>query len=356
MQSSLSVETRISERWIECRLFLCLIRLRKWHDSPGNIDKMASVRQGNQMLKSKPPAATDQIDRGQFALLFDTNAHLEKIGKASVVVLASLFALGLLVTNVYLLQYGLSEFSLLRARFVLTGLLASFPTITNVSCMAFAYILTREIGWKLEGKSPRVVGAASFATMLTVGVVLPIVILGVLFREAHFTDSQVMDALLIWAIGFLPILPFLVIVVDRMIDLFRSHDADWFRIEDQPLERPTTSQHQLPRTFTVPLVVIGLLILGYAYVDLFVSHIYPNIPEQFGGGMPYEVQLLFRPDSVEAVEKMHISMVPGSTLSEPLIMLWHGDTGLLVRVTYEGEDDLILFDGSQVTAIILEND
>ena len=48
-------------------------------------------------------------------------------------------------------------------------------------------------------------------------------------------------------------------------------------------------------------------------------------------------------------------MVPGSTLSEPLTMLWHGDTGLLVRVAYEGEDDLILFDGSQVTAIILEN-
>ena len=73
------------------------------------------------MLKSKPPSATDQIDSGQFSLLFDTHTHLEKVGKASVVVLASLFALGLLVTNVYLLQFGLSEFSLLRARFVLTG-------------------------------------------------------------------------------------------------------------------------------------------------------------------------------------------------------------------------------------------
>lgn len=308
------------------------------------------------MLKSKPPSATNQIDSGQFSLLFDTHTHLEKVGKASVVVLASLFALGLLVTNVYLLQFGLSEFSLLRARFVLTGLLASFPTIANVSCLAFAYILTREIGWKFEDKSARVVRAASFATMLTIGVVLPIVILGVLFRRAHFTDSQVMDALLIWAIGFLPILPFLVIVVDRMIELFRRNDADWFRIEDQPVERPTSSQRQLPRMFTIPLVVIGLLLLGYIYVDLFVRYIYPNVPEQFGGGMPYEVQLLFRADSVDAVEKMHISMVPGSTLSEPLTMLWHGDTGLLVRVTYEGEDDLILFDGSQVSAIVLEND
>jgi len=204
------------------------------------------------MFKSKPSAATDQIDREQFGLLLDAHSHLEKVGKASVVVLASLFALGLLVTNVYLLQFGLSEFSLLRARFVLTGLLASFPTITNVSCLAFASIVTREIGWKFEGKSARFVRAASFATMFIVGVVLPIVILGVLFRQAHFTDSQVMDALLIWAIGFLPILPFLVIVVDRMIELFRRNDADWFRIEDHPIERPTSSSRQLPPFLTIP--------------------------------------------------------------------------------------------------------
>jgi hypothetical protein len=40
-------------------------------------------------------------------------------------------------------------------------------------------------------------------------------------------------------------------------------------------------------------------------------------------------------------------------LSEPLTMLWHGDTGLLVRVAYEGEDDLILFAVSQVSAVNL---
>src|SRR6478735_2429227 len=153
------------------------------------------------MLKSKPPSATNQIDSGQFSLLFDTHTHLEKVGKASVVVLASLFALGLLVTNVYLLQFGLSEFSLLRARFVLTGLLASFPTIANVSCLAFAYILTREIGWKFEVKSARFVRAASFATMFIVGVVLPIVILGVLSRQAQLTDSQVTSVIFIWSVG-----------------------------------------------------------------------------------------------------------------------------------------------------------
>ena len=66
------------------------------------------------MQTSVPPATPDCADQGGAARFLNTPAHLERVGKAGIVVLASLFALGLLVTNTYLLQFGLSEFGLLR--------------------------------------------------------------------------------------------------------------------------------------------------------------------------------------------------------------------------------------------------
>lgn len=308
------------------------------------------------MQLNVPPTNPKQVDDATSGLFSEMFGHVEKTGKISFVVLALLFALGLLVTNTYLLQFGLSEFGLLRARFVLTGVLASFPTAMNVGCLALAYVVTRDVNARFTDRSRRFKDIADTGILLVVGVILPIVVLGVVFRKAEFTDSQVFDALLLWSIGFLPILPFSLVAADRMIRAYQQRRSSLFQLETELLTPPRSSSFKLPLMVSIVLSAIGLLVSGLLYVELFVRHVYPNVPEQFGGGQPHQVQLLFRPDSVADVARMHIPIEAGATLSEPVTLLWHGNSGLMVRVPYEGEDYVILLDGSQVTAIILEVD
>src|SRR6478752_1041652 len=169
-----------------------------------------------QMQSTSHPKKTDRSDSGNLINLFDAPLHIEKVGKASFVIVAGFFALGLIVTNTYLLQYGLSEFGLLRARFVLTGMLASFPAVLNLACLAFAYIVTKEITGQFGAHgSKRYVVTVAIIIWLVVGVLLPIVILGIALEAADFTDSDILDALLLWTIGFLPLLPFTLIALDR---------------------------------------------------------------------------------------------------------------------------------------------
>ena len=217
-------------------------------------------------------------------------------------------------------------------------------------------MVPRDVTAGLTGGSRRFKDITAAGILVVVGMILPIVILGVVFRKAEFTDSQAFDALLLWSIGFLPILPFSLVAADRMIRAYQQRRTSLFQLETELLSPSSSFSFKLPLMVSIVLASIGLLISGLIYVELFVRHVYPNIPEQFGGGQPHQGQLLFRPDSVDAVERMHIPIAPGATLSEPVTLLWHGNSGLMVRVTYEGEDYVILLDGSLVTAIILEVD
>lgn len=305
-------------------------------------------------MRSKSPPGGPGRAESETTFLSDLYGHAEKTGKVSFVVLALLFALGLIITNTYLLQFGLSEFGLLRARFVLTGLLAVIPTMVNLACLVIAYLVTRDVNRHFTRKSQQFKNSAAVLILILVGIVLPIVILGVVYRKADFTDRRILDALLIWSIGFLPILPFFLLAIDRLVNAFRRRQAGVFEIETELLETPARKSTSLPVVLSTFFVAIGLLIAGLIYLELFVRHIYPDVPEQFGGGQPHVVLLLFRTDSLTAMEQMHIPIQPGSNLSEPLTLLWHGNSGMLVRVPYQGEETVILIDDGLISAIVFD--
>jgi hypothetical protein len=304
------------------------------------------------MQTSVPPATPDRADQGGAARFLNTPAHLERVGKAGIVVLASLFALGLLVTNTYLLQFGLSEFGLLRARFVLTGLLTMFPTMLNLGCLALAYWIITEFSGQFRHLPARLALACNALIVVVIGFALPVAIFGFVFIEIEIHENQLAEALLVWVISFLPILPFLLVIVERTVKSIHHRRSDTGMMDMEEAARTTPAPRNLPVMLALPMTILAFLVVGGFYVELFARHIYPNVPEQFGGGRPYEVQLLFRGDSTDAVARMHIPVMAGSTLSEPLTLLWHSDSGLMVEVPFENEDYVILIDGSLVTAII----
>src|SRR5215204_3813447 len=146
------------------------------------------------MQTSAPPATPDRADRDGAARFLDTPAHIEQIGKAAIVVLASLFALGMLVTNTYLLQFGLSEFGLLRARFVLTGLLTTFPTMVNLGCLALAYWIITGFSGQFRHLPARLAHICNALIMVVIGFALPVAIFGFVFIEID--ENQLAEALL----------------------------------------------------------------------------------------------------------------------------------------------------------------
>src|SRR5215218_6646131 len=230
------------------------------------------------MQTSVPPATPDRADQGGAARLINTPAHLERVGKAGIVVLASLFALGMLVTNTYLLQLGLSEFGLLRARFVLTGLLTTFPTMVNLGCLALAYWIITEFSEQFRHLSARLAHLCNAVIMVVIGFALPVAIFGFVFIEIDINEIQLAEALLVWAIGFLPILPFLLVIVERMVKSIHHRRSVPGVMDMEEAARTSPTPRKLPVMLGLPLTIIAFLVVGGFYVELFARHIYPNVP------------------------------------------------------------------------------
>src|SRR3954466_2112756 len=205
------------------------------------------------MLPSAPPATPDRTDQGGSARFLDTPAHIERIGKSAIVILASLFALGMLVTNTYLLQFGLSEFGLLRARFVFKGLLTLFPTMLNLGCLALAYWIITEFSGRFSHLSTRLAIACNVLIAIVIGVVLPIAIFSFVFIEGDIHDNQLTESLLVWSIGFLPILPFLLIVVERIVKTIHHSRSIPGVMDVDEAVRPTPAPRILPAVLALPL-------------------------------------------------------------------------------------------------------
>ena len=60
---------------------------------------------------------------------------LEKFVRALAIAAAIFYVLGLLIVNMYLFQIGVSDFSLLRTRFILTGIAAPVRLLFLSCCL-----------------------------------------------------------------------------------------------------------------------------------------------------------------------------------------------------------------------------
>jgi hypothetical protein len=67
------------------------------------------------------------------------------------------------------------------------------------------------------------------------------------------------------------------------------------------------------------------------YTILFMSIAYPRISEQFGGGEPKTVQVVFKHDVVEPITRLGVPMMEGD-ISEPIEMLYESEQAYLLHL------------------------
>ena len=240
---------------------------------------------------------------------------------------ALFYILGFLTTNAYLYKLGVSDFSLLRTRFILTGVLTLAP-------LALALI-----GGLYAALDVTVYGSHAGLTTrahlwILVDIAFPFSLYFVLFSVVAENDvvTSARDAALLSAVCA-------VLVLAALTSL-----AVYRKSERRPLShlayrgQPVTYDRFTER-FGVPNAVVETTIFAVAgvvlflvYIGLFGQYFYPTMPEQLGGARPRIAQILVSGDAVPAVRELGLDVSEDAPLSPPVELLWEGEESYVIRL------------------------
>lgn len=277
---------------------------------------------------------------------------LEQLVKSLAAITAVFYVVGFLTTNSYLYKLGVSDFSLLRTRFVLTGVLTTIPLALALMGGIYAAVDTAAFGGIGRNMS-----RASLWALADISV--PFLLYFLLFWFVADNDpvTSARDAALLSALCAVIVAAFLAALalfqrsghrpVSHLMYRRRSVSYErftgWFGIPDFVVER-------------LVFAVAGTLLL-FAYIGVFGDHFYPMIPEQIGGGRPRVVQLLVAADAVPAVRELGLYVTAEAPVSPPVALLWEGEQSIIVRLQPPHERTVVqlargLVDGVVTGAVV----
>lgn len=265
---------------------------------------------------------------------------IENTSKLILVVVAVLYSLGLIVTNSYLLSFGITEFGLLRPRFVLTGALSVLPLAVGLfSCYLACFVTAMFLEIVFKGPSTYLIRLIIFYVISLVFSVL------MFFYPVFFWSLGGSQSLWVAvAMGIIGVYPYFIIgfseVFEPMI-LSRISNGD-----DLQPNVVLPKWHQLIRQMgklNSGVIGFGGFVIICLYMGVMVRGIFPSVPQQFGGGEPRTVVLVLDQDAN-----------PGSfeiqNLLEPVELIWQTEAGYVVR---QDDGSVVLVNDRIVNGVIL---
>ena len=249
------------------------------------------------------------------------------------------YILGLITVNVHLSSIGMSDFGLLRARYVYTGaLVIAYILLVCVWVTSWFWLPTVDMPMLLY-----------VLVLLVIGVIPGVI--GILSPWADSSDISQQAERPWWSrsplmfylvrlvlfyvaivLGFLTgVSVFILWIVARKNPLAEGQVPNfvepmfeaWVKWWDDPL------QDAERWTWFAFGSIVFLLIFGVFFV-IFVKTYYPHIPEMLGGGKPKSAQLLIAPEGQEGARQLGIPMPECTTpdnkaqLSEEVSILFEG--------------------------------
>ena len=234
-----------------------------------------------------------------------------------------LYVLGLLAVNGYLLALGVSDFTLVRARFIYTGaFIASFWAASIIIPAAIFLLLRRRWpGLNRATDHRRVFLYLALAALSLPGFLLTAAIFALLLDFIAPVSSVVAT----FGYAF----------VQLLIAFALGSCSIWVLNSLRKIAKTGT-------TWTAPLVdkIAALALLGFLLIIalalsvlLFMRNIYPLVPTQFGGGRPSMVQFLFNHDAVAGVKALGIPFTSAGDVSAPVELAYEGNQSYVVRLS-----------------------
>lgn len=253
--------------------------------------------------------------------------HVTKLAGAAAI---GLYVLGLLIVNTYLFGLGVSDFSVLRTRFVLTGLLALLPPLALLFLALLAASVVTDFGelWDRDEKPKQFQTRSMLILRAILLATLPLALISQ-FDEYGIGPNLILPDRILLLMA--PI--FVMAMVLSMSPIFDNDDMNKMS------------------GFQFSVMVLGSVmfagIFGIGYLDGFANDVYPKVPEQFGGGKPKTVQLLFASGSEPLAEKL------GLAPAEPVSLLWETENVYVVREAGNDDAPVLQIDRDAVSAVLL---
>jgi hypothetical protein len=251
-------------------------------------------------VRESPPSGTRQQGK----------IPIETMVRSVAIVGALFYVLGFLTTNAYLYKLGVSDFSLLRTRFILTGVLTLAPVVLALIGGIYA-----ALDATLHGSHTRLTSRAYL--WILADIALPFALYFTLFSVVAENDvgASARDAALLSAVCAVLVLALLV-----SLALYRKS-------ERRPLSHlayrgKPVSYDRFTERFGVPsgvvettIFAVAGVVLFLAYIGLFGQYFYPTLPEQLGGGRPRMAQILVTGEAVPAVRELGLDVTEDAPLS-----------------------------------------
>jgi hypothetical protein len=238
---------------------------------------------------------------------------VEQVGKFIAGLAIALYILGLLSVNGYLLGLGVSDFSLVRARFIYTGSL-------EILTLAFGYFLPivtykkvrhlyRTIppslrSWRLHLFGP---------VFIACSIVIPVLFISLALSVG--TDSLKGSEVFY---GFCIVNAGLITGIFAAIQLNRIGE--------------TRHRQAFERNTAMALAIVSLCAIGVLYAWVFMYLAYPRIPVQFGGGRPQDTRLLLTEEALDGAKELGLPIAGTSRLTDQVKLMYEGSDSYVIRL------------------------
>lgn len=300
---------------------------------------------------------------------------MERVAKALAGLGIFLYILGLLNVNGYLLSFGITDFSLIRTRFIYTGalivasaLLCALPLTLRPIRREFKPGLKREFD-KIARREVQSTGfqrwrhrATRIMWRLIVAVVWSIlaflvwlVPMGVLY-QLYLHQFSLSDIGLVTSKpeDTTPVLARMTAAIMLYgVGLFNA----WFIVRNIRRGRKGAIKAQMngtPRAFAFDTgtSIAATFAIAALYCLIFMTMVYPVVPQQYGGGRPQHVSLLFKDDALYGLQQIRVPLQANAKqVSAPLDLVHEADDIYVARLP---DKRVVRIDKDLVSAVVVE--
>jgi hypothetical protein len=253
----------------------------------------------------------------------------------------ALYVIGFIAVNGYLFQLDVTDFGLVRARFVYTGALLATSGV-------LPYVVLRTSFVKLELSHPPhgarnvyKLRVTDWVRLIAVLLAIPAILIVALIVINNYSGPKG------WLKAAIVILPVYIIglvlcyIVDRrfLSALGRTGERDAQRLllrgvhlsGAEDVQRETQRDVRLLREVHLSRAAFLALYCFAVYIGVFMALSYPEVPEQFGGGRPSYVRLLIKTESISGAAELGIPMSQ-SGLSCKVALVYEGSDAYVIEL------------------------